>query len=620
MSTATATMNPMEVATQGQAPNALEPARAGVPALAPSNANGAGANAGGAYGVPATSGPAGTLAQVREMMERPTIKRSLPALIILIAIVVFALVFSWMQAPQTRTLMPGLQGADLQEAFDSLKNAGYSPELDTISGQLRIDQKRFHEARIFLAGQGIPREPVSGLNALNEQNAMTTSQFMEQARYNAAIEQELARSIGQIAGIQHARVHLATPKQSVFVRDRTPPKASVVLNRHPGRTISEQQIQAIVHLISSSIPYMLPESVTVVDNFGNLLTRTVENNPLGLTSAQAELKRTQEELLRSRVMELLSPVVGAANVRSQVNLTLDFTQVENTTEDYDRGGNGPRTRSEVIAEDRDVSLNAAGVPGALANQPPGAGVLTPNTEVTAGEGGTSNTRSSRTTRNYELDRVVQHIKAAQGGVKRLTVAVVINERPVFVAEDAPVDPAAPKSIPYTEQELDRMLNLVRGAVGYDEARGDIVTIMPARFEPPEVLEPMVPWYQDDMVLTSFKQGLMALVLVTFLLFIVRPVIRNLLGESPEQLAEKEAAKALPDGELSEEDMNMIQLGEGETLEEIKAKLRPKKSSISADMLDTANTYDDKVALIRMLVAEDSGRVANVLRRMIRVDG
>lgn len=273
MSTATATMNPMQVATQGQAPNALEPARAGVPALAPSNANGAGANAGGAYGVPATSGPAGTLAQVREMMERPTIKRSLPALIILIAIVVFALAFSWMQAPQTRTLMPGLQGADLQEAFDSLKNAGYSPELDTISGQLRIDQKRFHEARIFLAGQGIPREPVSGLNALNEQNAMTTSQFMEQARYNAAIEQELARSIGQIAGIQHARVHLATPKQSVFVRDRTPPKASVVLNRHPGRTISEQQIQAIVHLISSSIPYMLPESVTVVDNFGNLLTR-----------------------------------------------------------------------------------------------------------------------------------------------------------------------------------------------------------------------------------------------------------------------------------------------------------------------------------------------------------
>ena len=197
------------------------------------------------------------------------------------------------------------------------------------------------------------------------------------------------------------------------------------------------------------------------------------------------------------------------------------------------------------------------------------------------------------------------------------MAVVINERPVIVPEDAKVDPNAPTTIPYTEQELDRMLNLVRGAVGYSEDRGDVVTLIPARFEPPAPLEPMVPWYQDDMVITSFKQGLMALVLITFLVFIVRPVVRNLLGESAANQAAEEAKKALPDGELTEEDMNMIQLGEGETLEDIKAKLRPKKSSISADMLDTANTYDDKVALIRMLVAEDSGRVANVLKRMIR---
>jgi flagellar M-ring protein FliF len=186
-----------------------------------------------------------------------------------------------------------------------------------------------------------------------------------------------------------------------------------------------------------------------------------------------------------------------------------------------------------------------------------------------------------------------------------------------VPEDAKVDPNAPTTIPYTEQELDRMLNLVRGAVGYSEARGDVVTLIPARFEPPAPLEPLVPWYQDDMVITSFKQGLMALVLITFLIFIVRPVVRNLMGESAAKQAEEDAKQALPDGELTEEDMNMIQLGEGETLEDIKAKLRPKKSSISADMLDTANTYDDKVALIRMLVAEDSGRVANVLKRMIK---
>ena len=610
MSTATATMNPMQAGAPAPAANLPATTGGNLPAAQP-NAPGA---EGGAL---ATMPPSGAIAQVKQVLAQPSVKRSLPAIIALMLIVVMALAYSWVQTPQTRALMPGLQGADLQEAFDSLKQGGFSPELDTMTGQLRVDQRRFHEARIFLAGQGIPREPVTGLSALNDQNAMTTSQFMEQARYNAAIEQELARSIGRISGVQHARVHLATPKQSVFVRDRTPPKASVVLNRHPGRTISEQQVQAIVHLVSSSIPYMLPESVTVVDNFGNLMTRTPENNPLGLTSAQAELKRTQEELLRTRVMELLSPVVGDANVRSQVSLTLDFTQVENTTEDYDRGGNGPRTRSEVIAEDREANLNAAGTPGALANQPPQTGTLTQNTQVTPEGTGATSVRSSRTTRNYELDRVVQHVKGAQGDIKRLTVAVVINERPVIVPEDAKVDPNAPTTIPYTEQELDRMLNLVRGAVGYSEARGDVVTLIPARFEPPAPLEPMVPWYQDDMVITSFKQGLMALVLITFLVFIVRPVVRNLLGESAANQAAEEAKKALPDGELTEEDMNMIQLGEGETLEDIKAKLRPKKSSISADMLDTANTYDDKVALIRMLVAEDSGRVANVLKRMIK---
>jgi len=603
-------MNPMQAGAPAPAANLPATTGGNLPAAQP-NAPGA---EGGAL---ATMPPSGAIAQVKQVLAQPSVKRSLPAIIALMLIVVMALAYSWVQTPQTRALMPGLQGADLQEAFDSLKQGGFSPELDTMTGQLRVDQRRFHEARIFLAGQGIPREPVTGLSALNDQNAMTTSQFMEQARYNAAIEQELARSIGRISGVQHARVHLATPKQSVFVRDRTPPKASVVLNRHPGRTISEQQVQAIVHLVSSSIPYMLPESVTVVDNFGNLMTRTPENNPLGLTSAQAELKRTQEELLRTRVMELLSPVVGDANVRSQVSLTLDFTQVENTTEDYDRGGNGPRTRSEVIAEDREANLNAAGTPGALANQPPQTGTLTQNTQVTPEGTGATSVRSSRTTRNYELDRVVQHVKGAQGDIKRLTVAVVINERPVIVPEDAKVDPNAPTTIPYTEQELDRMLNLVRGAVGYSEARGDVVTLIPARFEPPAPLEPMVPWYQDDMVITSFKQGLMALVLITFLVFIVRPVVRNLLGESAANQAAEEAKKALPDGELTEEDMNMIQLGEGETLEDIKAKLRPKKSSISADMLDTANTYDDKVALIRMLVAEDSGRVANVLKRMIK---
>ncbi|MDP4607956.1 MAG: flagellar basal-body MS-ring/collar protein FliF [Burkholderiaceae bacterium] len=622
MSTAAATMSPtgFGAATPNNMPAVANGSAMTTTGQDANNAQGGAGQGGMGPGTGMVVG-GGPLVQVKQILQQPAVRKSLPAIVALMAVVVLALAYSWMQAPQTRALLPGLQGADLQSAYDSLKQSGFSPEIDEVTGGLKVPQSRFHEARIFLAGQGIPKEPISGLSALNEQNAMTTSQFMEQARYNAAIEQELARSISQISGVQHARVHLATPKQSVFVRDRTPPKASVVITRYAGRSVSEGQVQAIVHLISSSIPYLLPESVTVVDNFGNLMTKSPDTAPLGLTSAQSDHKRLQEDLLRNRVVEILSPVVGEANVRSQVNLTLDFTQIESTTEDYDRGGNGPRTRSEVMAQDRGGKMEAAGVPGSTTNVPPANASVTQNTGITPGEGttGTADVLSSRTTRNYELDRSVQHVKNAQGGVSRMTVAVVINERPVVLAEGAEPKPGDPTSVPYTDQELERMLNLVRGVVGYNEARGDNVTLMPARFEPVAPLEPLVPWYQDDTVINSFKSGLMTVLLLVFLIIVVRPVIKNLIGPTPEEVMAQAAAAGgkTPDGELSEEDMNMIQIGEGESLEDIKAKLRPKKSSISADMLDTANTYDDKVALIRMLVAEDSGRVANVLKRMIK---
>jgi flagellar M-ring protein FliF len=311
-------------------------------------------------------------------------------------------------------------------------------------------------------------------------------------------------------------------------------------------------------------------------------------------------------------------VVGETNVRSQVNLTLDFTEIERTTEDYDNNQKGPKTRSEVLAEDRNANQVAAGVPGSTTNVPPPNAAATQNTNVNGAEGQTEagGVLSSRTTRNYELDRSVQRVKRATGTVQRVSVAVVINERKAPVAEGEEPAPGAPTTVPYTEDELERMQNLVQGVIGFDAARGDSVSIMPTRFESAPPLDPLVPWYQDDSVINAFKLGLVTLVLLTFMMLVVRPVIRALTGA--DQAEQTEEAKKLADGELTEEDMQMIQLGEGESLEDIKAKLKPKKSSISADMLDTANTYDDKVALIRMLVAEDSARVANVLKRMIQV--
>jgi flagellar M-ring protein FliF len=616
MATATASMNTGLMTAPNTQPS-VPATTSGNMALTTAAGEGAPAAPGSGLSVWQTLGMSDTFSKV---IQQPSVRRVLPLILMLLVLVVFALTYAWMQATPYRPVMPGLQEADQQAAFESLKTADFQPKIDPATGQLTVPSNRFHEARIFLASQGLPKAGATGLDGLKDQSSMTTSQFMEQVKVNAAMEQELARSIMQIGSVQSARVHLATPKQSVFVRDRTPPKASVVLAPYPGRAVSASQVQAIVHLVSSSVPYLTPDHVTVVDNVGKLMTESATEQKLGLTSAQEQHKQQMEELLRSRIMQILSPMVGEANVRSQVNLTLDFTQSETTTEDFDNRDKGPRTRSEVLAEDRAAIRAAEGIPGSLANTPPPAPTTTNVTQAdpNKGQSESNNTLSSRSTRNFELDRTVRHVRNASGGIQKVSVAVIVNERPAPApAKDAEVDPNAPKSVPYTPQEIEQMLQVVRGVVGFNAERGDNVSVVPAKFEAPAALE-SIPWYLEDAVQNGIKSGLLAISFIVFMLIVVRPIMRSITVAKAQADEEKAKAAALADGELSAEDMKMIQIGEGESLEEIKAKLKPKKSSISIDMLDTANTYDDKVALIRMLVAEDSGRVANVLKGMIKV--
>jgi flagellar M-ring protein FliF len=506
--------------------------------------------------------------------------------------------------------------------MEALKTTDFKPQIDSGTGQVTVPSQRYHEARIFLASKGIPKAAPTGLESLREQSAMTTSQFMEQVRYVAAMEQELARSIMAIQAVQMARVHLAMPKQSAFVRDRTPPKASVVVTPHPGRLLTPQQVQAIVNLVASSVPLLTPENVAVVDNLGKLITESAELRPLGLTSAQAEHKSKMEELLRQRVNDLLAPIAGESNVRSQVNLSLDFSQSETTTENFDNRDKGPKTRSEVLAEERNSAREASGVPGALSNTPPPAPTATTNTAVGGAPGAQGrDVTSQRQTRNYELDRSVRHVRSATGTVERLTVAVVLNERPPIIGpKNEKGESPEPQPNPYKPEELERMQNLVRSVVGYNEQRGDVVTVVAAKFEPEVLPDMSLPWYKDESVMSNLKSGLLGLAFLAFLFLVVRPAVMHAInGEKEAQEAAALAlAKPLPDGELTPDEINAIQLGEGETLEQLKAKLKPKKSTISMEMLDTANSYDDKVALVRMIVAEDSSRVASVLKKMINV--
>ncbi len=614
----------------------------------------------------ATSGQAGplglakgaSLPNLNEILAQPAVKKATPAIMIAVLLVFLVASYMAMQDPVYRPIFPGMTDADRQVASETLKEGGFSPRVNRSTGQLEVDASSYHEARIFLASKGLPSEgTASGFEALSSSASITTSQFMEQANYAAAVEQELAKSIIRISSIKHARVHLALPKQSVFVRDRTPPKASVVVTRFAGRNIDREQVNAIINLVAASIPYLNPTDVVVVDSLGNLLSDETRESPLGLTSAQLAHKQRFETTYRNRIYELLGPIYGENNVRAQVDVELNFTEVESTFETYDPNEKGERTRSEVLSLDRTATADAEGVPGATTNQPPAESEFTLDGRATAESfSNMGETVSSRTTRNYELDRIVRTVKDANGQVLKVSVAVAVNrfapgEYPQPPEGVAPEDFEGPALPEISENELTRVNNLVRGVVNFDAERGDQVTVVATPFDPPVALEDLMPWYENVLLLNMIKGVFAMTVFLLIAYMLIRPVAYKLLGiplpherKAAEAAAKAAAAEQLaaqpvlgPDGTplpagavgvnengepvdangevvLPEEE---IEIGEGESLEEIRAKLKPKKSAISADLLDTANTYEDKVALIRMLVQEDSGRVANVLKGMVR---
>jgi flagellar M-ring protein FliF len=612
--------------------------------------------------------PLGGLSSMRDMWRQPAVRRAMPAILALLTLMIFGALYLWMQSPPWRQLLPGVSEVDRQSALEALKTGRFDVRVNKDNGTLEVPAARYHEARMLLAAQGLPKGAVTGgLDMLKDQNSMTTSQFMEQVRYTAAIEQELARSVMTISTIKSARVHLAMPRQSPFIRERIAPKASVVVTPQQGRMVSPAQVKAIVQLVSSSVPYLPAENVSVVDDEGNLITDAPGEAAMGLTFAQLQHKRQVEREYRTRVMQILSPVVGEANLRAQVDIRMDFTQQETTIEDFDRNKDGPKARSEVLAEERSFRPDAIGIPGALSNQPPPDANFSTQTGATPEPVPSGGTFSKRSTRNFEIDRTVRHVKNPVGTIERVSVAVVIHD-PQIGAQEGQANGR------FTEAEIQRLSNLVRGAIGFDSGRGDVVTLVPAKFEPVAAAGPPVAWYESETLIGAIKSGLAALVFISILFFVVRPVMRAFLpqpvkvpvtdpkmlppgadpaaiaalaaggaggagavagqlpapgtpgsvdpgkaegAEGQEKQDETKAEDESKDEDEEELEEGMIRLEEGETLESIKAKLKPKKSAISADLLDTANTYDDKVAIIRMLVAEDSGRVASVLKNMVK---
>jgi len=547
------------------------------------------------------------LPSVTEMLSQPLVRRSMPGIIALFVIGVFVLVFSWFQTGSLREVYPGMSDSDRQASFTALQGADFPVTINENSGQLMVGVEHYHQARMLLAAAGLPQDAGSNaMDSFSDDSALTTSQFMEQAKYTVAIENELAKSISQISTIQSARVHLAAPRQSAFVRNRVPAKASVVLKPYAGRAVSPNQVQAITHMVASSIPYLSAEDVVVVDQRGTLLTRS--NTPgVQAASVQSDYELSVEEQYRNRIDALLAPIVGMENVRAEVDVEIDFTERNTTFEEYDTNDTGPKARSESISIERGQAPAAAGgVPGSTTN------VLADETTV-AGADEMEAVTNSQTTRNYEIDKTVRYVKRTGGSVTKMSVAIVINEAALLGRNAGNETDNAPMVV--DQAQLESLTRLVKSAVSFDEARGDSVVLLTQKFEVIKEMADTSVWYESPSLIGLVKLGAAFIAFIFVLLVVIKPVLNSFLGAGSG--ANGGGAGGLLEAGLGGDDNLDIEMGEGDTLEDIKAKLKPKKSTISADMLDTANTYDDKVALIRMLVAEDSGRVANVLKKLIK---
>jgi len=543
------------------------------------------------------------LASAQEFLRQPAIVRSTPIILVGLVILVGLSAIFMMREPAMTQLFPRLGEEDKALVMQNLEAQGIKAKLDGATGQLLVPRNDYYRAKMQLAAAGLPKASVTGYDLLT-QLPLGASRAVEQVKLKQAQESELARSIMEIRDIEGARVHLALPERSAFVRDQTPPSASVFLRLSPGRSLSVGQVQSITHLVSSSVPYMPVGSVTVVDQSGGLLTNPSRDTELGLSSQQLEYKSQVEKILRERVANLLTPIIGIGNFNSEVNADIDFTRTESTNETFDPTNQIIRSQQETIQESAEG--RARGVPGATTNSPPTTPSLTttPPTGGATGASDTARNKSSTTVRNYEVSKEVRSTRRATGDIKRLTLAVVVRSGTSVDENGRTVEK------PVSDEEKGRLTQLLQEAVGYSAERGDKLTIISSSFAEEKKYESRS-WYDAPWLEDAIKQIAIVLILGVVVIGALKPFLERLLDQSM-TASMRTDEPVLGEGET-------IEVREGESLDQIKARLKPKKAAISAEMLDTANTYDDKVTLIRMLVGDDATRVTAVLKSLIQRD-
>jgi len=562
----------------------------------------------------ATGALANPLRQAGNLLAQPAVRRAMPFLFLVGLIAAGWLAWSMIATGPQRILFTGLTDTDKAAVTSALDSAGIQSSIDS-SGSVTVNEDNYHKARMLLASQDLPKAQPGGYQILDNL-PMGVSRAVEGERLRQARETELARSIQEIDAVAEARVHLATPEASAFVRDHAQPSASVILKLQPGRALGDAQIRAIVNLVASSVPGMTPESVTIVDQAGALLSK---QGGAGASAGDTRIdfQRRVEDKYRQQLTQLLTPLLGAGNFSVEVQADVDLNESQATRETYDKDGQVVRAEQGNWSGTGPNQNGAApgGIPGALSNTPPPQNTLSaPNAQPTpaaaptpgavastpgaapaaaaaAPAGPPIQKQSDQFTRTYESGREVSVTRAVPGGVKRASVAILLREEP---------------GKPRGKVEIEQITQLVRAAVGFDPNRGDNVTVISRKFSTAADADDAGPaWYEASWVALAAR-NVTALVIALLVLFLgVRPLAKALMKRSGEASANR---PALAMGGYN-------QPGQGSPGEQ-------GGPPVSVDMLQNgqAKSYDERVGLVRGFTRDNPARAALAVRDMIKADG
>lgn len=554
----------------------------------------------------------GSRLDLKQLARTPATRQLLLLVGVAAAVALGVAVVLWSRGPNYGLLYAGLEQKDAAAVTQALQASNTPYTLGADGNSIMVPASDLAAIRLKLAAQGLPQGSAASTAAPGADSPFGMSDLAERTRYQQMLETDLGSTIAGLQSVRAARVHLALPKPSAFIRDNKEASASVLVTLYPGRQLDASQVAAIVHLVASSVPNLDPKQVSVVDQAGQLLTTTDAGSASAIGDTRLRLATRIENTYAQRIEELLTPLVGPGKVRAQVYADLDFSETEKATETFDH--EHPALRSEQTnSEQHTGEANDASIPGALSNQPPNTVAQPTAAKPAAGKNAAGKTaataqsngpsaNSSSATRNYELDRTISHVSDPAGRLARLTVAVVVDNKLVTG------DKGGNKSVPFTPQELEHLTTLARNAVGYNEARGDSVSVINQAFHQDpgnDVAAPAQPFWERPGMLDLIKQaaGIVVALLVAFGL--LRPLLRG-LSRAPSSSRELALAGAAP-GNTPTISVRVDDKDDGDDV-------------LKLGGVPPQLAYEQRIGLARRMVGENPKQVAQVVKSWVGEDG